>query len=122
MNFSFHQSPGIPLQSIVNTASEDALRLMADFLAWSPEKRPTAANSLRFKYFQVGQKLGAPILSQPATSAVRKSSAGSTQSDSKLVIAKRALGVQQAGKLTQKVGGRKIENMANLLFFSRCPR
>jgi len=44
MNFSFHQSSGVPLKSIVNTASDDAIKLMSDFLAWCPEKRPTAVN------------------------------------------------------------------------------
>ncbi|KAF7633855.1 Protein kinase domain-containing protein [Meloidogyne graminicola] len=101
MNFSFHQSAGVPLKSIVNTANDDALQLMTDFLAWCPEKRPTAINSLKYPYFQVSQKMGAPILSQPATSAVRKSSAGSTQSDSKL-ITKRIV-PQKTAKLTQKV-------------------
>ncbi|KAL7079179.1 hypothetical protein ACQ4LE_001732, partial [Meloidogyne hapla] len=101
MNFSFHQSSGVPLKSIVNTASDDAIKLMSDFLAWCPEKRPTAVNSLKYPYFQVSQKMGAPILSQPATSAVRKNSAGSTQSDSKLIKNKRI--TQKAAKLTQKI-------------------
>lgn len=132
MNFTFHQSQGVSLQSIVNMASGDALKLMIDFMAWCPERRPTASNvklleisktekilknlqSLKYKYFQVGQKLGAPILSQPTTSTIRKSSAGSTQSDSKLVVAtKRALlGGPQASKLTQKV---RAEIFLNKLF------
>jgi hypothetical protein len=44
MNFSFHQSAGVPLKSIINTASDDAIKLMVDFLAWCPEKRPSAIN------------------------------------------------------------------------------
>ncbi|CAK5080671.1 unnamed protein product [Meloidogyne enterolobii] len=101
MNFSFHQSSGVPLKSIVNTASDDAIKLMSDFLAWCPEKRPTAVNSLKYPYFQVSQKMGAPILSQPATSTIRKNSAGSTQSDSKLVTNNKRI-TQKAAKMTQK--------------------
>lgn len=43
---------------------------------------------MKYKYFQVNQKLGAPVMSQPAP-AIRKSSAGSTQSDSRLVVGKK---------------------------------
>ncbi|KAL3090985.1 hypothetical protein niasHS_007360 [Heterodera schachtii] len=110
MNFNFHQSQGVQLKSIVNTIGEDGLQLMAEMLAWSPEKRPTASNCLRHKYFEVGQKLGAPIISQPATSAVRKNSSDSTQSDSKLVLAKRV-----NAKLTQKVVPTKDVPMDGLM-------
>uniref|UniRef100_A0A183BW00 non-specific serine/threonine protein kinase n=1 Tax=Globodera pallida TaxID=36090 RepID=A0A183BW00_GLOPA len=98
MNFNFHQSQGVQLQSIVNTVGDYGLQLMCDMLTWNPEKRPTASNCLRHKYFQVGQKLGAPLISQPASSTARKNSADSTQSDSKLILAKRV-----NAKLTQKV-------------------
>jgi hypothetical protein len=51
--------------------------------------------SLKYKYFQVSQKLGAPTVSQPNTGVFRKNSAGSTQSDSKIIVSK--------AKATQKV-------------------
>lgn len=42
---------------------------------------------MKYKYFQVNQKLGAPVMSQPANPPnPRKASAESTQSDSKLII------------------------------------
>jgi hypothetical protein len=44
----------------------------------------------------VSQKLGAPIVSQPNTGVFRKNSAGSTQSDSKIMVSNKA-------KSTQKV-------------------
>lgn len=44
MNFRFQQSQGVPLETIVNTISEDGMKLMVDMLKWNPEKRPTAAN------------------------------------------------------------------------------
>ncbi|KAH7724930.1 CMGC/RCK/MAK protein kinase [Aphelenchoides avenae] len=102
MNFRFQQSQGVPLETIVNTISEDGMKLMVDMLKWNPEKRPTAANSLKYKYFQVSQKLGAPTVSQPPTAAFRKNSAGSTQSDSKLIVGKKS----QIAKMTQKVAPR----------------
>ncbi|CAD5208373.1 unnamed protein product [Bursaphelenchus xylophilus] len=95
MNFRFQQSNGVPLESIVNTISGDGMKLMKDMLAWNPEKRPTAVNCLKYKYFQVGQKLGAPVQSQPNTAAFRKNSAGSTQSDSKLVMGSKKPGATQ---------------------------
>uniref|UniRef100_A0A1I7YXU1 Protein kinase domain-containing protein n=1 Tax=Steinernema glaseri TaxID=37863 RepID=A0A1I7YXU1_9BILA len=88
MNFRFQQCPPMQMESIVNTISRDGMKLMMDMMTWNPEQRPTAASSLKYKYFQVGQKLGAPVMSQPASSAYRKTTAESTQSDSKIVIAK----------------------------------
>uniref|UniRef100_A0A914DQM9 non-specific serine/threonine protein kinase n=1 Tax=Acrobeloides nanus TaxID=290746 RepID=A0A914DQM9_9BILA len=89
MNFRFQQTKGIPMDTIVNTISSDGMKLMMDMLIWNPEKRPTAASCLKYKYFQVSQKLGAPVMSQPANPPTRKTSAGSTQSDSKLIVSKK---------------------------------
>ncbi|TKR93411.1 hypothetical protein L596_007875 [Steinernema carpocapsae] len=88
MNFRFQQCPAMQMETIVNTISRDGMKLMMDMMLWNPEKRPSAAGSLKYKYFQVGQKLGAPVMSQPASSAYRKTTAESTQSDSKIVITK----------------------------------
>lgn len=44
MNFRFHQCQGVPIETIVNTISVDGLKLINDFLKWSPEKRPNATN------------------------------------------------------------------------------
>lgn len=44
MNFCFYQCQGVPIETIVNTISVDGLKLINDFLKWSPEKRPNAAN------------------------------------------------------------------------------
>ncbi|VDK44802.1 unnamed protein product [Anisakis simplex] len=98
MNFKFQQSVPTPLASIVSTIGQDGLKLMSDMMLWNPEKRPSAASSLKYKYFQVGQKLGAQVLSQPSTS-VRKSSAGSTLSDSKLILGKSQLKTNTADAL-----------------------
>ncbi|CAJ0594938.1 unnamed protein product [Cylicocyclus nassatus] len=88
MNFRFPQAPPTPMETIVNTISKDGMKLMMDMMLWNPEKRPSASHSLKYKYFQVNEKLGAPVMSQPATGTVRKASAGSTQSDSKAIIGK----------------------------------
>uniref|UniRef100_A0AC34G0I4 Protein kinase domain-containing protein n=1 Tax=Panagrolaimus sp. ES5 TaxID=591445 RepID=A0AC34G0I4_9BILA len=88
MNFRFQQCQGVSLDTIINTAGADAMKLMVDMMLWVPEKRPSAANCLKYKYFQVNQKLGAPSVSQPVTSVNRKNSANSTQSDSKLFVNK----------------------------------
>ncbi|CEF66278.1 Protein kinase domain and Serine/threonine-/dual specificity protein kinase, catalytic domain and Protein kinase-like domain-containing protein [Strongyloides ratti] len=84
MNFKFQQCNPTPLDSIVTNISQDGLKLMSASLLWNPEKRPSAAASLKYKYFQVAQKLGAPVFSQPNTGN-RKASSFSSQSDSKLI-------------------------------------
>lgn len=109
MNFRFPQAAATPMDTIVNTIGKDGMKLMMDMMMWNPEKRPNAGQvseeaamrsanhsgpfqSLKYKYFQVNEKLGAPVMSQPAPGSVRKTSAGSTQSDSKAIIAKQKVG------------------------------
>ncbi|GMT00542.1 hypothetical protein PENTCL1PPCAC_22716, partial [Pristionchus entomophagus] len=91
MNFRFQETPPTPLESIVNTSSKDGLQLMKEMMEWNPEKRPSAILSLRSRYFSVGGKLGAPVQSQPAPGVTRKSTAASTNSDSKVFIGKKPL-------------------------------
>ncbi|XP_022092624.1 serine/threonine-protein kinase MAK-like [Acanthaster planci] len=58
MNFKFPQCVPVPLKTLIPNASNDALALMKDMLAWNPQKRPTIMQALRYPYFQVGQNLG----------------------------------------------------------------
>ncbi|XP_037068139.1 serine/threonine-protein kinase ICK-like isoform X2 [Pollicipes pollicipes] len=58
MNFTFPQFSPTALETIIPTASAEAITLIADMLRWNPSKRPTAQQALRYPYFQVGQKLG----------------------------------------------------------------
>uniref|UniRef100_A0A0R3RL06 non-specific serine/threonine protein kinase n=1 Tax=Elaeophora elaphi TaxID=1147741 RepID=A0A0R3RL06_9BILA len=90
MNFKFHQCVPIPFATIVNSVGDDGLKLMTDMMLWNPEKRPSAIGSLKYRYFLVGEKLGALALSQPSTSN-RKVSAGSTLSDSCVLLGKTKL-------------------------------
>lgn len=48
------------LKSLVRNASDDGITVMQHMLMWDPQKRPTAAQSLQYPYFQVGQTLGKP--------------------------------------------------------------
>ena len=43
MNFRFQQCQGVPLDTIINTAGADAMKLMTDMMLWVPEKRPSAS-------------------------------------------------------------------------------
>ncbi|KAI5720187.1 hypothetical protein M8J77_003126 [Diaphorina citri] len=54
MNFKFPQFRRVPFTSIIPHASPDAIHLMESMLAYNPSKRPTAQQSLRQAYFQVG--------------------------------------------------------------------
>ncbi|KHJ94230.1 hypothetical protein OESDEN_05845 [Oesophagostomum dentatum] len=104
MNFRFPQAPPTPMETIVNTIGKDGMKLMMDMMMWNPEKRPTASHSLKYKYFQVNEKLGAPIMSQPATGTVRKTSAGSTQSDTKAICGKQKSLKYKYFQVNEKLG------------------
>ncbi|XP_035526691.1 serine/threonine-protein kinase MAK-like [Morone saxatilis] len=61
MNFRFPKCVPTSLRSLIPNASNEAIALMKDMLQWDPEKRPSAAQALRYPYFHVGQALGAPL-------------------------------------------------------------
>ncbi|XP_076601679.1 serine/threonine-protein kinase MAK-like isoform X1 [Chaetodon auriga] len=61
MNFRFPKCVPTSLKSLIPNASNEAIALMKDMLLWDPEKRPSAAQALRYPYFHVGQALGAPL-------------------------------------------------------------
>lgn len=46
------------MDTIVPNASSEAIALLVDMLKWNPFKRPTVAQSLKFKYFANNLKLG----------------------------------------------------------------
>ncbi|XP_066603371.1 serine/threonine-protein kinase dyf-5 isoform X2 [Prorops nasuta] len=54
MNFKFAEFTRTPLGALIPNASEEAILLMEDMLQWNPIKRPTAQQSLRYPYFQIG--------------------------------------------------------------------
>uniref|UniRef100_A0A671VEG0 non-specific serine/threonine protein kinase n=1 Tax=Sparus aurata TaxID=8175 RepID=A0A671VEG0_SPAAU len=64
MNFRFPKCVPTSLRSLIPNASNEAITLMKDMLQWDPEKRPSAAQALRYRYFHVGQTLGAPLKAQ----------------------------------------------------------
>ncbi|XP_073348016.1 serine/threonine-protein kinase MAK-like [Pagrus major] len=64
MNFRFPKCVPTSLRSLIPNASNEAITLMKDMLQWDPEKRPSAAQALRYTYFHVGQALGAPLMAQ----------------------------------------------------------
>ncbi|XP_071836827.1 serine/threonine-protein kinase ICK-like [Apostichopus japonicus] len=61
MNFRFPTCVPTHLRSLIPNASKDGIQLMIDMMLWNPQKRPSAAQSLRYSYFQVGQHLGPKV-------------------------------------------------------------
>lgn len=58
MNFRFPQFSEMPMSSIIRKISKEGLHILRDMLRWNPAQRPNTIQSLRYPYFQVGQKLG----------------------------------------------------------------
>ncbi|KAL0104053.1 hypothetical protein PUN28_017031 [Cardiocondyla obscurior] len=54
MNFKFPNFTRTSLAVLIPNASQEAVILMEDMLQWNPIKRPTAQQSLRYPYFQIG--------------------------------------------------------------------
>ncbi|XP_014471020.1 PREDICTED: serine/threonine-protein kinase ICK [Dinoponera quadriceps] len=54
MNFKFPNFTRTSLGVLIPNAGQEAVILMEDMLQWNPIKRPTAQQSLRYPYFQVG--------------------------------------------------------------------
>ncbi len=46
-----------PLRQIIPNASTEGIQLIKDMLLWNPQKRPNAAQSLRYPFFMVGVDL-----------------------------------------------------------------
>lgn len=75
MNFKFPQCVATPIKTLIPNASPEALQLIKDCLEWSPNKRPTAAQCLKYPYFQVGQDMPRPT-SQFRNRAMRRRASG----------------------------------------------
>ncbi|CAN6818238.1 unnamed protein product, partial [Brassica oleracea] len=52
INYQFPQLSGVPLSSLMPSASEDAIDLITRLCSWDPCKRPTAAEALQHPFFQ----------------------------------------------------------------------
>ncbi|XP_024135753.1 serine/threonine-protein kinase MAK isoform X9 [Oryzias melastigma] len=83
MNFRFPQCVPTHLKTLIPNASNEAIALMKDFLQWDPKKRPTAAQALRYPYFQVGQVLGPRPQSQELKKMQNRSMVKKQVSESK---------------------------------------
>lgn len=84
MNFRFPQCVPTDLKTLIPNASSEAIALMKDLLQWDPRKRPTAAQALRYPYFQVGQVLGPHSQSQEVKKVQNRPLAQKQASESKV--------------------------------------
>lgn len=46
-----------PLKQLISNASNEGIQIIHDMLKWNPQGRPTAQQSLRYSFFQVGQNM-----------------------------------------------------------------
>ena len=53
----FSTQVSTPLRQIIPNASTEGIQLIKDMLLWNPQKRPNAAQSLRYPFFMVGVDL-----------------------------------------------------------------
>ena len=60
MNFRFPVMVPTSLRTLIPNATEEGLQLMNNLLLWDPLKRPTAAQALGSRYFEVGGAMYAP--------------------------------------------------------------
>lgn len=67
MNFKFPQFTETPFEQVATNASKEAIILIRDCLRWNPSKRPTAVQSLRYPYFQVGTVGVGTTVARPMT-------------------------------------------------------
>ncbi|XP_076440775.1 serine/threonine-protein kinase dyf-5-like isoform X1 [Babylonia areolata] len=75
MNFRWPQCVATNLRSLIPNASSEGIQVMRDMMAWNPHKRPTAAQCLRYSFFQVGNNLGMGSMSRPAETVTNPSPA-----------------------------------------------
>jgi len=61
MNFRFPQFVPTNLATIIPNASPEAIALMNDLLAFDPNKRPSASQTLQYPFFQVNAQLPPPM-------------------------------------------------------------
>ena len=47
ISFTFPQFSPTPLETLIPTASPEAIQLIRDMLLWNPGRRPTAQNAIR---------------------------------------------------------------------------
>ncbi|CAH8313002.1 unnamed protein product [Eruca vesicaria subsp. sativa] len=52
INYQFPQLSGVPLSSLMPSASKDAVNLITRLCSWDPCNRPTAAEALQHPFFQ----------------------------------------------------------------------
>lgn len=70
MNFQFPEFPGTRLSELIPSASAEAIHLISALCSWDPNKRPTAIESLKHPFFQVGLCIP-PTISQPGARTPR---------------------------------------------------
>ncbi|CAH1418328.1 unnamed protein product [Lactuca virosa] len=61
MNYQFPDLPGVPLASLLPSASSEALCLIAALLSWNPCMRPTAMEALKHPFFHSCYHVPLPI-------------------------------------------------------------
>ncbi|KAF3447888.1 hypothetical protein FNV43_RR08595 [Rhamnella rubrinervis] len=66
INYQFPQSSGVHLSALIQSASDDAISLIASLCAWDPNKRPTAAEALQHPFFQSCFYVPPSLRSRPA--------------------------------------------------------
>jgi len=57
IHFRYPDCIKVPLSSVVSRCSQNGLDLLEDMLAYDPDKRPTAQQSLKYPYFHALKRI-----------------------------------------------------------------
>lgn len=61
MGFKFPQFVSTPLETLIPSASPEAIQLMKDMMLFDPKKRPTSSQALQYPFFQIGIAIPMPL-------------------------------------------------------------
>jgi len=86
IHFRYPDCIKVPLSSVVSRCSQNGLDLLEDMLAYDPDKRPTAQQSLKYPYFHALKRISPTAATKANVRLNSKYAASNGQSVSNNVL------------------------------------